>query len=72
MVNKDGANPEKTIMVIHNQQSVDMSLFASGLALADHSNTKRPAVINYNGGKTSGYVEDVRGYLNDMGTDYVS
>lgn len=72
MVNKGGVDPEKTIMVIHNQQSVDMSLFASGLELANHSNTERQAVINYNGGGTSGYVEDVRGYLIDMGTDYIN
>lgn len=60
-------------MVVHNQQSVDMSLYAGALNLSNHGTTERIATKNYNSGKdVEAYANEVEGYLKDMNTNYVN
>lgn len=70
--NKDEIIAGELTMVVYNQQSTDMSLFVGALELANHANTEELAVGNYNGGGEKSYVDSVRGYLNDMGTDFIN
>lgn len=63
------------IMVVYNQQSTDMSLYAGAILLANKflpEKTESKAVEHYNGDGDPSYVEKVRGYLEKMGTDYIN
>lgn len=60
-------NQGEIIMVTYNQQSVDMSLYAACVLLANKGNTERKAVEQYNGkdgkGDKETYAKDVESCL---------
>lgn len=73
--NKEDILPKEIIMVVHNQQSTDMSLYAGALLLANNylpEKKESKAVEHYNGDGDLGYVDKVEAFLRDMGTDYIN
>ena len=58
------------IMVVYGQQSLDMSLYAAGVALANKSTTEKEAVGEYNVVNKQGYIREMEKQLAHMGTKF--
>ena len=64
------ANEGEMIMVVYGQQSLDMSLYAAGVALANKSTTEKEAVGEYNVVNKQGYIREMEKQLAHMGTKF--
>ncbi len=61
------------IMVNYNQQSIDMSVYAACVLLANKGTTEKEAVglYNYNDNKDA-YASEIQKYLLDFGTNFIN
>jgi len=67
-----GTLPDEMILVVYDQQSIDMSLCAAAIELANKGNEEKAAVTAYNGGGDSDYTKKVSKNLEDMGTAFIN
>ena len=79
--NEIGSYPAQTnqgeiIMVVYDQQSIDMSLYAAAILLANKGTTEKEAVWGYKGGKDSAisekYLKKTEYRLKCLGTDFIN
>ena len=60
-------------MVVYDQQSIDMSLYAAAVLLANKGTTERAAVEAYNSSKKSeSYIREAEYRLKCLGADFLN